>query len=180
MITVHPLPVADFTTNPEVGAPNVNIAFNSNYTTTPGTWYWNFGDGTLETWQIPTAQHAYTNMGSYSVTHIVESQFGCKDTVVKTILVIKITIPNVFTPNGDGLNDFFVIDGIDQMTGTNLVVFNRWGNKVFESNDYKNDWNGNDASDGVYYFILTFKDNLLKTKDEKFTNTTNGTVTILR
>jgi len=172
MITVHPLPVADFTTNPNVGAPNFPVAFSSAYTTSPATWYWNFGDGTLETWQIPTTQHAFTTMGNFTVTHIVESQFGCKDTVSKTILVIKITIPNVFTPNGDGLNDHFVIDGIDQMTGTHLIVFNRWGKKVFESTDYKNDWDGENASDGVYYFILSFKDDLFQT--------TNGTVTILR
>ncbi len=172
MITVHPQPVADFTTNPDVGAPNFPVTFNSTYTTTPGTWYWDFGDGTTENFQVPTTQHAFTNMGTYTITHIVESQFGCKDTITKTFLVLKITIPNVFTPNGDGRNDFFVIDGIDQMTGTHLIVFNRWGNKIFESTDYKNDWDGENAADGVYYFILTFKDDLFET--------TNGTVTILR
>ena len=171
-ITVYPLPEANFTTNPQVGAPNTLVAFNSSFTAAMGTWYWDFGDGTTETLQIPTTQHSSVNMGSFNITHIVESQYGCKDTVVKTFLVIKIAIPNVFTPNGDGLNDKFVIDGIEQISGTTLIVFNRWGKKFFESTDYKNDWEGNDASDGVYYYIITFKDN--------FIESANGIVTILR
>jgi len=173
MITVHHQPVAGFTTNPEVGAPNFDITFNSAYTTPGGTWYWNFGDGTpTDILNVPTTVHAYTNMGTYTVEHIVESEFGCKDTIVKTILVINISIPNVFTPNGDGINDNFVIEGIDQIKDTQIVVYNRWGKKVYENNDYKNDWDGDGLADGVYYFVITFKDNLFETA--------NGTVTILR
>lgn len=172
MITVHPQPVADFTTNPEIGAPGSQIAFNSAYTGNMGTWSWDFGDGTTENLQVPTTQHVYSNMGTFTVTHIVESQFGCKDTITKTILVISLTIPNVFTPNGDGINDYFVIDGAEQLDGVQLVVFNRWGKKVFESTSYKNDWDGDGSADGVYYFILTLKDNVFEP--------TNGTVTILR
>ncbi|MDD3876541.1 MAG: PKD domain-containing protein [Bacteroidales bacterium] len=172
MIVVHPIPQAEFTTNPEVGAPGFPIVFNSTYNAAVGTWYWNFGDGTTESFNVPTTQHAYTTMGSYTVQHIVESQYGCKDTIEKQILVISITIPNVFTPNGDGINDFFIIDGIGVISETNIIVYNRWGRKVYESSDYKNDWDGADVADGVYYFIITFKDNLFPTA--------NGTVTILR
>jgi len=180
MITVHPLPVVDFIATPEVGTPGYPVDFVSSYTASLGTWYWDFGDGIIETLQVPTTQHVFTNMGSYSITHIVESQFGCKDSITKTFLVLKLTIPNVFTPNGDGLNDNFVIDGLDQMSGTNLVVYNRWGKVVFESSDYKNDWDGNDSADGVYFFILTSKGNIFKVAGGNYTNTMNGTVTILR
>jgi len=174
MITVHPSPVADFTTNPDIGLPNSPVTFNSTYNVSLGTWYWEFGDGTPnEIQQVATTQHTYTNMGTYTITHIVESQFGCKDTITKTFLVLQITIPNVFTPNGDGINDYFVIDGLEQLSGNQLIVFNRWGKKVFESTDYKNDWDGNGASDGVYYFILTFKEAYER-------EAVNGTVTILR
>ncbi len=173
MIAVHPIPKVDFTTNPEVGSPGYEMTFNSSYTTTGSTWYWDYGDGSpLDILNVPTSVHAFSDMGNYEVLHIVESEFGCKDSVSKNILIIDITIPNVFTPNGDGLNDYFVIDGIEQISGTHLVVFNRWGKKVFESHDYQNDWGGEGQADGVYYYVITFRDNLFEP--------INGTVTILR
>ena len=65
------------------------------------------------------------------------------------------TIPEGFTPNGDGYNDNFVIVHTD-LVKLKLLVFNRWGNQVYSSNDYKNDWNGkgpggNDLPAGTYF-----------------------------
>lgn len=65
----------------------------------------------------------------------------------------EIRYSNIFTPNGDGQNDFFVIEGITEFPQSTLIVYNRWGNAVYESKDYRNGWRGDELPDGVYYFI---------------------------
>lgn len=76
----------------------------------------------------------------------------CPDSVIPPP-VLPIVIPNVFTPGKiDGLNDTFVIENL--LPNSHLIVYNRWGTKVYESKDYKNDWTGDKHSDGVYYYIL--------------------------
>jgi gliding motility-associated-like protein/uncharacterized repeat protein (TIGR01451 family) len=73
-------------------------------------------------------------------------------------------IPDVFTPNNDGINDRWVIRGIEAFSNTKVVIINRWGNRVFEASPYNNDWDGtnhfspslggNDLPVGTYYYIL--------------------------
>jgi len=63
-------------------------------------------------------------------------------------------VPNVFTPNGDGVNDTFVIPGLDQYTENEIVIINRWGNDVYEKKNYQNDWTGNGLPEGTYFYIL--------------------------
>lgn len=74
---------------------------------------------------------------------------------VETSCVLN--IPNVITPDGTGpaVNEFFFVENLEKFPGTSLAIYNRWGTKVFESSDYKNDWNGSKAVDGVYYYVLT-------------------------
>ena len=63
----------------------------------------------------------------------------------------QIVIPNVFSPNSDGENDRFVIDGILGTSNT-VRIYNRWGQIVFEANNYRNQWDGDEVSDGTYYY----------------------------
>ncbi len=75
------------------------------------------------------------------------------------ITYAKIDLPNAISPNGDGSNEFFVVPGIQLDDNVRFVVFNKWGNVVFESDNYKNDFNGlsNDGKelvDDTYYYIL--------------------------
>lgn len=76
-----------------------------------------------------------------------------------------VIIPNGFTPNGDGYNDTFVIQNLEQYPDNTIVIFNRWGDQVFEAAPYLNDWDGGSAGakmkitgdqvvDGTYYFVL--------------------------
>jgi gliding motility-associated-like protein len=67
-------------------------------------------------------------------------------------------IPNVFTPNGDGVNDNFVITNLELHPNSELLIFNRWGQVVYESSAYQNNWDGGSVSDGVYYYVLNLTD----------------------
>lgn len=100
----------------------------------------------------------------YTVT--VKDQFGCTATASVTVSVIcdTLDIPNGFSPNGDGTNDYFVIDGIGKYPQNILFIYNRWGNLVYKKNDYANEWDGRSNVNGVmfgeelpngtYYYIL--------------------------
>jgi gliding motility-associated-like protein len=65
---------------------------------------------------------------------------------------------NIFTPNGDGHNDFLMFKNIKFYPGNELHVFNRWGNKVFSQSNYANNWDGDGLPAGTYYYILDLKD----------------------
>jgi len=77
----------------------------------------------------------------------------------KEILGLK--IPNVITPDGDGKNDAFVIQGLQAYPQNNMVIFNRWGNEVWHStgSTYQNNWTGEGLNEGTYYYILKLRDN---------------------
>ncbi|MBK7754109.1 MAG: choice-of-anchor L domain-containing protein [Flavobacteriales bacterium] len=79
---------------------------------------------------------------------------ACGNTGSVAIAVIApcgIIVPNVFSPNGDGANDRFEITGIEHLTNT-VRIFNRWGQIVYEASDYRNSWDGQDVSDGTYFY----------------------------
>ncbi|HRD52172.1 MAG TPA: gliding motility-associated C-terminal domain-containing protein, partial [Flavobacteriales bacterium] len=86
-------------------------------------------------------------------------------------LICDVVVPNVFSPNGDGYNDRFVIDGITYTSNT-VRIYNRWGQLVYEASNYQNQWDGDELPDGTYFYevILNHK------KDEPYT----GHLTILR
>lgn len=86
---------------------------------------------------------------------------------------VKLEIPNVFTPNGDGVNDYFVILGSEFCAKKQLIVRNRAGNVVFRSNQYENNWNGDGCPDGVYSYQFVFTSNNIE-------QTMTGLVTIIR
>ncbi len=110
----------------------------------------------------PTASPEKTT--EYIVT--VKDQYGCKATAAVTITLgcDTLDIPNGFSPNGDGTNDYFVIDGINNYPGNSIFIYNRWGNLIYKQHDYDNKWNGSsnvggalfgeELPNGTYYFIL--------------------------
>ena len=175
LITAHPKPTVNFSISPiDVGYVSDEIVFSSTYSGSNSNWIWNFGDGTSVTEQDPIATHHYGMAGVLNVTHIVINEFGCSDTITKPYTVFtKIIIPNILTPNNDGLNDTFIIDGLQFLDGARLKVYNRWGRKIYDNSSYKNDWNGENAPDGVYFYTLTLPDFL---KAGPY----SGSVTLLR
>lgn len=87
---------------------------------------------------------------------------------------IKLEIPNVFTPNGDGVNDKFVIVGLENCMQRKLEVRNRAGQVVYRSNSYENTWDGGDCPDGMYRYMFLY------TGDNGIEQTLSGVVTIIR
>lgn len=92
---------------------------------------------------------------------------GCIITWTTVVLVVDLIVPNGFSPNGDSYNDFFVIKELDTVQG-NLVVWNRWGDIVFQADNYSNDWNGTcqsprcigkgeDLPEGTYFYQVDAK-----------------------
>ncbi|WP_410221394.1 gliding motility-associated C-terminal domain-containing protein [Pedobacter sp.] len=70
-----------------------------------------------------------------------------------------LTVPNLFTPNGDGTNDAFEIRGLEMFATNDIVIVNRWGNEVFRATNYKNNWTGEGLNEGTYYYVLRVKEN---------------------
>lgn len=77
---------------------------------------------------------------------------------------VPLVIPNVFTPNGDGINDVFKIEGLENYPGSPLLIINRWGNEVYRQDNYTNDWDGSQLPEGVYYYILRINSSDLSKK----------------
>ena len=84
----------------------------------------------------------------------------CNNTATFDIHVVScdVRIPNIFTPNGDSANGFFQIEGIQGFRGSSLEIFNRWGNKVYESKDYRNDWSAEEQEEGTYFYVFKRSD----------------------
>jgi gliding motility-associated-like protein len=158
-VVLNDVPTAEFTTNPLwVSNPGSLINFTDLSSTPSGaltSWIWFFGDSASVGSLTQNPVHTYGADGTYNVMLIVQNSYGCWDTVIHSYEVVSdIMVPNVFTPNNDGRNDYLAFKNLGFFPGTALTVFNRWGNKIFESPDYQNNWNGDNNNDGVYYFIL--------------------------
>ena len=76
----------------------------------------------------------------------------------------EVEIPNVITPNGDGANDKFVITNLEYYPGARLFIFNRWGQEMYQSMDYKNDWSAEGLTAGNYFYHLFVYDQAVETE----------------
>ncbi|MBX9853728.1 MAG: gliding motility-associated C-terminal domain-containing protein [Cytophagaceae bacterium] len=122
-------------------------------------WKWYFGDGnSLTKTTGGIEKYLYSAPNTYNVSLKVFTDLGCTDSLTKQITITdcdphtNIFIPNMVTPNNDGLNDKFYIKSITP--NTHVEIYNRWGEKIYENDDYKNDWNGAGYSEGIYFFVI--------------------------
>jgi gliding motility-associated-like protein len=92
--------------------------------------------------------------GSYLVT--VKDAAGCAYELDPILVPVDLTIypPNIFTPNNDGVNDVFYIRNLPEGGSSKLIITNRWGKEVYSNDDYQNNWGGDGAADGVYFYRL--------------------------
>ena len=144
------------------------------------SYLWDFGDGTTSTEFEP--KHAYTKAGEYTIKLIAINALGCADTLVRVGDIeienqFEVKIPNVFTPNGDQNNDIF-LPLLQGAVEYNLLIFNRWGELLFESNSPEVGW------DGYYQGVMSPPDAYIYKLEVKFENgertTKHGDVTLLR
>ena len=108
-----------------------------------------------------TYQPNYRFQGSDFYIYEISDANGLMDlaTVYLNITFANLIIPNAVTPNGDGKNDRFTIQGLHNYANADLTIFNRWGNEVYRSRDYHNEWEAIGVSDGTYYYRLVLRDN---------------------
>jgi len=148
-------PSAGFSANPKQTNININITFLANSGGNIVSWQWDFGDGSTATGQNCT--HQYGAIGTYTVTLIVTDADGCIDSVSDIIEIrdiFTLYIPNTFTPDGDGFNDFFFPQGVNvDPNNFDMYIFNRWGNLMFHTttwvSTYGEPWNGTKNNSGT-------------------------------
>ena len=162
--------------NAAITTADTSISQGQNITLTAsgGTSYvWSNGATTSAIVVSPTATTQYCVSASDTVGNCPGN--ACKTITVKTCESIGgIVIPNVFSPNGDGVNDVFSISGLDKCSSYSLKIYNRWGIPIFETAETGFVWDGRtsagvNAEEGTYFYILTNN-----------TATRKGFVTLLR
>jgi gliding motility-associated-like protein len=158
-VTLLPPPVSAFTADSLTGYSGLSVNFTNESQDANG-YLWIFGNGQISNVNSTTGQNTtYGNPGTYTVYLIADNGY-CTDSSSVNIIVIPfpdpwIHVPNVFTPNGDGANDQFIIETL-YVEELEVQIFNRWGEVVDEIIGITDLWdgtiNGKDASDGTYFF----------------------------
>lgn len=186
-LPAYPNPVVDIFADPGdtvyLQNPHVTYSFeNKSADTLPiSNFYWILNQQYNITSTANEPVFTYVDVGDYSAELKVYNPQGCDTSYTKniTVMPVKLKIPNVFTPNGDDINDTFIIsldEGSDvpgnegsrggdheydnykplntYYQSSNLVIFNRWGRIVYQSNNYQNDWDGGNLPDATYFYVL--------------------------
>ena len=142
-VEVYYVPTADFVFYPLKPIEKEEINFtDASHGSIISSWNWYFNNTLGTTFQNPT--NIFTDLGTYPVTLIVKSDKGCTDTITKIINVgedYNIYVPNSFTPNGDGTNDYFQPKG-KGIVKYELMIFDRWGEMIFETKNFNQGWDG--------------------------------------
>ena len=161
MVTIIILsaPNADVIADVTIGDPGLVVNFTNN--SSNGTTYnWVFGNGQTSTLSTLIGQTVtYSESGTYTVS-LTAANGVCSDVATVQIIILAlpqptIFVPNVFTPNQDGVNDeFFIETSFTQ--SIQLFILNRWGEIVYETTSLNSKWNGDingkEATDGVYFY----------------------------
>lgn len=161
-VTVFPAVTVSFIADPLLGEPPLEVKFNQ-YSSNVDNLIWDFGDGETLQSMNSVVFHNFMNVGVYTTILLGTDNNGCSDSanVKITVAYMGASFPNVFTPNGDGDNDFFKLVNYQGISKLNIVVLNRWGNLVFESDKIDFNWDGKvqktgvNCIDGTYFFKAT-------------------------
>lgn len=185
MVHVFDVPIAEFNPSPNPATIlDPSITFNNQSSSDVTYWHWDFGDSITLAPNTTSPVHIYPEniTNTYMVTLIVHNSDNCYDTVAHPVTVgpaFTFYIPNAFTPNGDGVNDYFYGSAIGVIK-FDLWIFDRWGNRIFHGKDLSDKWDGK-ANDGsqmaeidVYIWKVELTD--IFNKDHSYV----GTVTIVK
>ncbi len=163
-VTVFPVAEVSLVATPIIGEPPLEVEFNQNSSNVDHL-IWYFGDGETLQSMSSVVFHTFENIGVFTTTLIGNSSNGCVDSANVEIIVVipdlDYTFPNVFTPNGDGENDLYNIINPQGIAQLKIIILNRWGNLVFESDETDFYWDGKaqktneNCSDGTYFYKAT-------------------------
>lgn len=162
-VTVIPNAGASFNTNVIAAGIPQTVAFSNTSSNATG-YYWTLGNGYSSVLQTP-ANQTYNSAANYTVTLIAYGNNGCNDTI-STVLTVAdttgLTTPNVFTPNGDEINDVWQPSAHNVKT-LECTIYNRWGIKVYEFLGPQDKWDGHTTAgiaceDGTYFYVLKATD----------------------
>ena len=165
-ITVHPLPVAIFNAYPQPASIlEPELTFYNFTDANVVSQSWEFGDSIYATSTLPRPTHVYSNPGDYNVTLVVVTDKGCRDTTVQKVIIeenISLYVPNSFSPDDDGKNDFFTAYGVG-IDLFKMSVFDRWGQIIKVTDKMNEGWDGILASGkkaevGVYIYRIEATD----------------------
>lgn len=159
LVTVLETPESIFSSDLNIYYPDALVTFTNN-SLSSNFFYWNFGNGQyITTNDLNNQIITYSQAGTYLVELIVSNGI-CSDSYIQEVIVLPfppplIIIPNVFSPNDDYINDFFMIES-HFIKDFKMVVLNRWGNEIYKFNNVNDKWdgktNGQTLSDGVYFY----------------------------
>jgi len=162
-VSIFGNPTANFTYNPyTISTLNPEINF-VNTSTGSGEFLWEFGDYIYSVIENPS--HIYDDPGFYYVILIVKDVNECADSITKHIIMYYdfiLHVPTAFTPNDDGENDTFSPNGLrmEEYQSYEFTVFNRWGDRIFETTDINDWWDGADYQHGSYSWAIVIVDEL--------------------
>jgi gliding motility-associated-like protein len=145
-------------------APGASTTLNPSVTGNIVSYQWSPSTGLNNaTIKDPVASPSVTTVYSLDVTDNNECEVTGSIKVTVSAATSKILVPNAFSPNGDGVNDTWIITGLSANPGATVDVFNRYGQLVFHSENYNKAWdgtfNGNPLPMGTYYYIVDAKNN---------------------
>ena len=150
---------------PNTICPGDSAVFLNKTTGTVNSWNWNFGNGTTSTLKNPGTIHYIPNGSEifYTIQLTAIGNSGCRDSITQQVRVLSkcsIAVPNAFTPNNDGLNDYFYPLNAYSADNLDFKIFNRNGQIVFASKDWQKKWDGTmkglPQPAGVYVWILHY------------------------
>ena len=163
-VRVHDKPHADFAFSPTKPIINENINFFANSIgSNTFKWYFEEDPTDVKTSTDSATTQAFSKGGHKLITLVVTNKAGCTDTMRYRMYIddnINVFVPNAFTPNSDGLNDTFKVI-CNSVIAFDLKVFNRWGERIFQSDDINKGWDGTfmgqRVEEGVYYWQLSLQ-----------------------
>ena len=166
LIQVFPNPVANFKMNPPQGNSLTNALIQfTDQSIGANHWLWDFGDPMNNQSSLQNPSFTYNLPGYYTVILLVTNNDDCTDTASHIMYIepeFTIYIPGAFTPDNDGLNDFFAPQGVE-FTEFEMAIFNRWGEEIYQTNNIDKPWDGKSKSgkeiqEGVYVYKIRVKD----------------------
>ncbi|HMK19423.1 MAG TPA: PKD domain-containing protein [Chitinophagaceae bacterium] len=180
-INVFPIPVSNFTFSPDPPVENTPTSFNNLASPDAVKFKWLFGDGdSLQTNSRSPVKHQYNATGTYNACLIAINSAGCADTLcqdVRAVVFALVDVPNAFTPQRGDVNSVVYARGFG-ITKIRFIIWNRWGQKVFETSDKNIGW------DGKYKGVIQPMDVYVYTLDVEFFDGTKaikkGDISLIR